>query len=159
MLRLQLFELSQRCCSCSQTIRRSITFGTRLTSSSIPVSPCLVNHIQQRYIGHATRHTQEPSTPDQGAEPLPSMDKITSTANNYVKHCVKLRTSAKYRSESGRFLLSGPELLKEAAGQTCSCWCTSLHEWHAWGSVNRKRLHIAAMTECCIVYACFDCSL
>eukprot|EP00200_Dunaliella_tertiolecta_P011805 CAMPEP_0202372950 /NCGR_PEP_ID=MMETSP1127-20130417/4058_1 /ASSEMBLY_ACC=CAM_ASM_000462 /TAXON_ID=3047 /ORGANISM="Dunaliella tertiolecta, Strain CCMP1320" /LENGTH=459 /DNA_ID=CAMNT_0048969665 /DNA_START=86 /DNA_END=1465 /DNA_ORIENTATION=+ len=42
--------------------------------------------------------------------------KITSTGNAFVKHCVKLRTSSKYRSEEGAILLVGSELLQEAAG-------------------------------------------
>jgi hypothetical protein len=41
---------------------------------------------------------------------------ISSTANSLVKHCVKLRTSAKYRKEQRQFMLSGLDLLQEAAG-------------------------------------------
>lgn len=47
-------------------------------------------------------------------------DTITSTQNEYVKHCVKLRTSRKYRLECNSALLCGlvvlEELLKASAG-------------------------------------------
>ncbi|KAG1679823.1 hypothetical protein FOA52_012736 [Chlamydomonas sp. UWO 241] len=48
-------------------------------------------------------------------EALPA-PRITSTSNEYVKHCVRLRTSARYRADAGRCLLVGSELLREAAG-------------------------------------------
>lgn len=48
------------------------------------------------------------------------VEHISSTANAYIKHCVRLRTSAKYRAEAGRFLLAGRELLGEAAGEAHS---------------------------------------
>lgn len=55
-----------------------------------------------------------------GARPPPASappeESITSTANAYVKHCVKLRERARYRREQGRLLLVGSTLVRELAG-------------------------------------------
>ncbi|KAF5840722.1 Alpha/beta knot methyltransferase [Dunaliella salina] len=59
-----------------------------------------------RHVGRAA------AAPDASADVL----RITSTGNAFVKHCVKLRTSSKYRAEEGAILLVGSELLQEAAG-------------------------------------------
>ncbi|KAG2492934.1 hypothetical protein HYH03_008843 [Edaphochlamys debaryana] len=48
---------------------------------------------------------------------LPEVELITSTSNAYVKHLVKLRTSAPYRRGVRRVLLVGRELVEEAAGE------------------------------------------
>lgn len=48
--------------------------------------------------------------------PLPAADKITSTDNAYIKHCVKLRDNAKYRQQHGRLLLAGVVPITEIAG-------------------------------------------
>lgn len=45
---------------------------------------------------------------------------ITSPANSSIKHCVKLRESARYRAQQGRVLLVGAPLLSELAGG-CGC--------------------------------------
>lgn len=50
----------------------------------------------------------------EGAPPLVA-DSIISTANAYVKHCVRLRTSRGYREEAGRLLISGVAPLTELA--------------------------------------------
>ncbi|GLI63703.1 hypothetical protein VaNZ11_006752, partial [Volvox africanus] len=47
---------------------------------------------------------------------LPEVDMISSSSNAYVKHLVRLRSSASYRKGLRRGLLVGTELLKEAAG-------------------------------------------
>jgi hypothetical protein len=47
---------------------------------------------------------------------LPVASILSSASNPYVRHCAKLRTSNKYRSQTGRFLLVGRELLEEASG-------------------------------------------
>ncbi|GIM15690.1 hypothetical protein Vretimale_18435, partial [Volvox reticuliferus] len=47
---------------------------------------------------------------------LPEVDMISSSSNAYVKHLVRLRSSAPYRRELRRGLLVGLELLKEASG-------------------------------------------
>ncbi|GBF90560.1 hypothetical protein Rsub_03132 [Raphidocelis subcapitata] len=49
------------------------------------------------------------------APPPPPEETITSTANAYVKHCVKLRERARYRRERGRLLLVGSTVLRELA--------------------------------------------
>jgi TrmH family RNA methyltransferase len=51
---------------------------------------------------------------------LPVQNVITSTANSYVKHLVKLRTSPQYRSEAQRVLLVSSELIAEASASTVS---------------------------------------
>ncbi|KAG2482193.1 hypothetical protein HYH03_018856 [Edaphochlamys debaryana] len=48
---------------------------------------------------------------------LPEVELITSTSNAYVKHLVRLRTSASYRRGVRRVLLVGRELVEEAAGR------------------------------------------
>lgn len=45
----------------------------------------------------------------------PGSDFITSVQNNYIKHCVKLRTSSAYRAEARRFMLVGSQIMREAA--------------------------------------------
>lgn len=45
---------------------------------------------------------------------------ITSTGNSFVKHCVKLRESAKYRQEARRFLVVGQTTIKEVLGMMLS---------------------------------------
>ena len=65
-------------------------------------------------------HEAEGSTagPSSAIPPLaPTVTHITSMANPYVKHCMRLRTSGRYRSETGRFVLVGRELLSEAVGE------------------------------------------
>ncbi|KAG2482196.1 hypothetical protein HYH03_018859 [Edaphochlamys debaryana] len=47
---------------------------------------------------------------------LPEVELITSTSNAYVKHLVRLRTSASYRRGVWRVLLVERELVEEAAG-------------------------------------------
>lgn len=42
---------------------------------------------------------------------------ITSVQNKLVKHCVKLRTSSKYRNEQGRIVLAGLTVLQEQLGR------------------------------------------
>lgn len=42
-----------------------------------------------------------------------TVEHISSVQNKHVKHCVKLRTSASYRSENGHFLLAGATVLVE----------------------------------------------
>ena len=59
-------------------------------------------------------------TGNQNEEPPvlpPSVTEISSTSNAYVKHCVRLRSSSRYRQEAGRCLLVGRDLLEEAAGE------------------------------------------
>jgi hypothetical protein len=51
------------------------------------------------------------------APEVPSTSYITSSSNDYVKHCVKLRVNSKYRAEVRRFLLIGQELISEAVGK------------------------------------------
>ena len=70
---------------------------------------------------HANSSDDEgPSTSGQpGGVPLPEVGYITSTANTYVKHLVKLRTSARYRREQQRQvspLLGSPNLKCGAGG-------------------------------------------
>lgn len=48
--------------------------------------------------------------------PLPVTELITSPANTYIRHCVKLRESARYRQQQRRVLLVGRNLLQELAG-------------------------------------------
>ena len=38
---------------------------------------------------------------------------ITSVQNSYIKHCVKLRTSSKYRRQCGSTLLCGLDVIEE----------------------------------------------
>lgn len=47
------------------------------------------------------------------APPVPIVSTITSTSNAYIKHCVKLRTSDKYRKQQHRVLLAGQQLIEE----------------------------------------------
>ncbi len=56
-----------------------------------------------------------------GGVPLPLVDEITSTSSAYVKHCVRLRESAKYRQEQQRLLVVGGALLQELAGGWRKC--------------------------------------
>jgi hypothetical protein len=49
-------------------------------------------------------------------------ESITSTANAYVKHCVRLRSSARYRREQGRLLLVGSTIVRELAGAASGGW-------------------------------------
>ncbi|GLC77281.1 hypothetical protein PLESTF_001914900 [Pleodorina starrii] len=51
---------------------------------------------------------------------LPEVDLISSPSNAYVKHLVRLRSSAPYRREMRRVVLVGAELLHEAAGDSPS---------------------------------------
>uniref|UniRef100_A0A383WFA6 tRNA/rRNA methyltransferase SpoU type domain-containing protein n=1 Tax=Tetradesmus obliquus TaxID=3088 RepID=A0A383WFA6_TETOB len=46
---------------------------------------------------------------------LPAATDISSTANPYIKHCVKLRESSRYRQQQRRLLLVGQTLLSELA--------------------------------------------
>lgn len=48
--------------------------------------------------------------------PLPLSETITSTSNAYIKHCVKLRDSNKYRQQQRRLLLVGLTLIRELTG-------------------------------------------
>ena len=57
------------------------------------------------------------SQPEEPPVLPPSVSEISSTSNAYVKHCVRLRSSSRYRQEAGRCLLVGQELLEEAAGE------------------------------------------
>ncbi|KAF8055115.1 ysgA [Scenedesmus sp. PABB004] len=57
--------------------------------------------------GGGGRRAPPPLPPD-GAE-------LSSAANPYVKHCVRLRESARYRQQQGRLLLAGGPLLEELA--------------------------------------------
>jgi hypothetical protein len=41
------------------------------------------------------------------------VEHISSVQNKHVKHCVRLRTSSSYRSETGTFLLTGATVLNE----------------------------------------------
>lgn len=52
-----------------------------------------------------------------GTPTTSAISEITSTANPYIKHCVKLRQSAKYRQQQQRLLLVGATLLTELAGE------------------------------------------
>lgn len=48
---------------------------------------------------------------------IPRVERITSLGNPYVKHCVKLRTSRRYRQKVGRLILSGTQVLREVFGE------------------------------------------
>ena len=76
-------------------------------------------------------HVAALMTGNQNEEPPvlpPSVSEISSTSNAYVKHCVRLRSSSRYRQETGRCLLVGRDLLEEAAGEIMgrrlgvACW-------------------------------------
>ncbi|KXZ52683.1 hypothetical protein GPECTOR_9g729 [Gonium pectorale] len=64
------------------------------------------------------RAAEDRGQEDEGpqAPGLPQVDTITSPANAYVKHLVRLRTSGPYRREQRRAVLVGSELIAEAAG-------------------------------------------
>ncbi len=47
-------------------------------------------------------------------------EKLTSAANEAVKAAVRLRDSARFRRESGRFFLEGARLCADAAGSGCT---------------------------------------
>jgi hypothetical protein len=49
--------------------------------------------------------------------PAPGPELITSTGNSFIKHCVKLRESSKYRQEAGRVLVVGQTPIKELLGR------------------------------------------
>ena len=67
---------------------------------------------------HAVTRAAPCGGPAESAPVLPpSVTEIISPTNPYVKHCVKLRTSARYRQETGRCLLVGRGLLEEAVGE------------------------------------------
>ena len=53
-----------------------------------------------------------------------SPEYITSTTNALVKHCVKLRESARYRNEQRTLLLVGSTLIGEAAGRQMLICCS-----------------------------------
>lgn len=57
----------------------------------------------------ALTSSPRPSPPLSGQE-------ISSTSNAYIKHCVKLRDSARYRQQQQRLLVAGSTLLQELAG-------------------------------------------
>jgi hypothetical protein len=63
-----------------------------------------------------------------GGGSLPLSASITSPQNDYVKHVVRLRTSAKYRAEANRCLLVGKELIREFTGGELHCISACTHE-------------------------------
>ncbi|GAX79119.1 hypothetical protein CEUSTIGMA_g6559.t1 [Chlamydomonas eustigma] len=74
--------------------------------------------INHRLFASIRRNAEHPifETPSETAPEIPSTSYITSTSNDYVKHCAKLLVNSKYRSEVRRFLLIGQELISEAVG-------------------------------------------
>lgn len=66
------------------------------------------------------------SASNNSSSSLPAVDQISSAANPYIKHCVKLRQSTKYRQQQRRVLLVGETLLAELAGNQillAACIC------------------------------------
>ena len=51
------------------------------------------------------------------APELPAVRTITSAKNQYVQHCVKLRTQKRYREQCRRLLLVGKDLIEEVLGR------------------------------------------
>jgi TrmH family RNA methyltransferase len=66
---------------------------------------------------HASISSAANTSSSSGGSPrLPAATDISSTANPYIKHCVKLRENSRYRQQQRRLLLVGQTLLYELAG-------------------------------------------
>ena len=86
---------------------------SKLSRSGLRQAVCVISLHQRGLQVHASQAEGEI---DGGADRLPVVTSIQSGQNNYVKHCVKLRSNAKYRAERNRCLLVGRELIRECAG-------------------------------------------
>ena len=52
-------------------------------------------------------------SPDQTS----GVEVVTSSGNSFIKHCVRLRESSKYRQEAGRVLVVGQTPIREILGE------------------------------------------
>lgn len=87
---------------------------------SLPCS-CTINSLRSLHVlQHRTIAASSAGLSGRDAAASPAPQLIASTANDTVKHCVKLRENAKYRQQQRRVLVVGRITLQEIAGAPTS---------------------------------------
>lgn len=66
--------------------------------------------------GTVTSGAHASSSSSSAPRPPASGQEISSTSNGYIKHCVRLRESSRYRQQQQRLLVAGSTLLTELTG-------------------------------------------
>lgn len=80
-------------------------------------------------------------------------DIISSTHNQYIKHCVKLRTSSSYRRECGRTLLCGLNMIQEQLHHARHTKVCSLRSAPSTVCVPRQPLPARSSLHCLLLVA------
>jgi hypothetical protein len=103
-------------------------------ASRWPSAPfCKKSHVDCKYRLYAANPSQQSS----------GVELITSNGNSFVKHCVKLRESAKYRQEARRVLVVGQTPIKEILGMTLSHGLTPSCMFHwFWVDADMECMHL-----------------